>query len=338
SAHTSVTTVDAPMCPPSPNPSIVSFTSSMEAQTYRREYGRHLNNYSKVYRLPADDEEHERLNHQHLMLIDIMGKYPQCLPDVMRDDIPGETKAVLDLGSGSGAWVMELAREFPNSLAVAVDLVPMESLSMPDNCRSEVDDINLGLEHFYGDFNVVHARLISSGIKDYPRLIDHMSHCLRPMGLLDIVEFDFHVYDHMADGNHRRCDLETSTIAEPWVARWMIFANVAARNAGGDPDAATHLRQWITSHPAFEEVVYQDYWVPVSPHPSFNEVQRRVGSLMRDDILSFLKSGRPLLLGNGVPEAIVDELQLNAEAELRTAARAQYIRYQTVYCRKKAPL
>ena len=30
--------------------------------------------------------------------------------------------------------------------------------------RSEVDDINLGLEHFYGDFNVVHAQLISSGV------------------------------------------------------------------------------------------------------------------------------------------------------------------------------
>lgn len=30
--------------------------------------------------------------------------------------------------------------------------------------RSEVDDINLGLQHFYGDFNVVHARLISSGV------------------------------------------------------------------------------------------------------------------------------------------------------------------------------
>ena len=30
--------------------------------------------------------------------------------------------------------------------------------------RSEVDDINLGLEHFYGDFNVVHTRLIASGV------------------------------------------------------------------------------------------------------------------------------------------------------------------------------
>jgi hypothetical protein len=94
---------------------------------------------------------------------------------------------------------MEVARDFPHCNAVAVDLVPMQSTSVPypnpdnntlrskislDQCprilgmttyceytkmfkfsfRSEIDDINLGLEHFYGDFNVVHARLISSGV------------------------------------------------------------------------------------------------------------------------------------------------------------------------------
>jgi len=115
----------------------------------------------------------------------------------------------------------------------------------------------------------------------------------------------------------------------------MVFASLAARNAGGHPDAATHLHRWISSHPAFENVVYQDYWVPVSPHPVFNDFQKHVGAHMRDDILSFLKSGRPLLLGSGVPEPIVDELQLNAERELRSAARPQYIRLQSVYCRKK---
>ena len=30
--------------------------------------------------------------------------------------------------------------------------------------RSEVDDVNLGLQHFYGEFNVTHARLVSSGV------------------------------------------------------------------------------------------------------------------------------------------------------------------------------
>ncbi|KAJ7651499.1 hypothetical protein DFH06DRAFT_1187109 [Mycena polygramma] len=331
----SVTSYDASMRSVSPTPSVWSVTSSLRATAFKQEYGRELNNYSEVYRLPADDEELDRLNKQHDMFVEIMGKYPPCLPEIMRDDVPGETKACLDLGCGSGAWIMELAREYPQSLAVAVDLVPMQSLTMPDNCRSEVDDINLGLEHFYGDFNVVHARLVSSGIQDFVRLIDQISHVLRPAGLLDMMEFDFHVYDHMPDGNHRRCDLETSIIDQPWLARWMVFANVAVRNAGGTPDAATHLHQWITTNGSFEDIVYQEYWVPVSPHPSMNEFQRRIGAQMREDILSFLKSGRPLLLGSGVPEPIVDELQVNAEREVRSSSRAQYIRCQSVHCRKK---
>ncbi|KAJ7103130.1 hypothetical protein B0H15DRAFT_767982 [Mycena belliarum] len=335
SSRGSRSSYDMSMRSASPTPSVWSMTSSIRAQAFRQEYGRGLNNYSEVYRLPADDEELDRLNQQHEMFVEVMGKYPPCLAEIMQDDVPGETKACLDLGCGSGAWIMELAREYPRCLAVAVDLVPMQSLTMPDNCRSEVDDINLGLEHFYGDFNVVHARLISSGIKDYMALIDQISRVLRPAGLMDIMEFDFHVYDHMPDGNHRRCDLPTSHIAAPWVARWMVFACMAVRNAGGHPDAATHLRQWVTSHPALENVVYHDYWIPVSPHAIFNDFQKHVGARMRDDILSFLKSGRPLLLGSGVPEQIVNELQRNAELELRTAARAQYVRVQRVYCRKK---
>ncbi|KAF7337605.1 hypothetical protein MSAN_02233800 [Mycena sanguinolenta] len=277
------TSYDVSMRSASPTPSVWSMTSAMREQAFKREFGRELNNYSEVYRLPADDEELDRLNQQHEMFIEIMGKYPPCLPEVMRDDVPGETKACIDLGCGSGAWIMELAREFPNSQTVAVDLVPMQSVTMPDNCRSEVDDINLGLEHF---LRRLQRRPCSVNfLWDYPRLIDQIAHCLRPRGLLCMMEFDFHVWDHMPDGNHRRCDLETSVIAEPWVARWMIFANVAARMAGGDPDAATHLHGWISSHPAFEDVVYQDYWVPVSPHPSFNDFQKRIGTQMRDDIL-----------------------------------------------------
>jgi len=38
------------------------------------------------------------------MLREVLGKYPAVLVDIMTDDIPGETKACLDLGCGSGGW------------------------------------------------------------------------------------------------------------------------------------------------------------------------------------------------------------------------------------------
>lgn len=61
SAASSATTVDWEMRSASRPPSVFSFTSSLRANAFRHEYGRGLNNYSEVYRLPADDEELERL-------------------------------------------------------------------------------------------------------------------------------------------------------------------------------------------------------------------------------------------------------------------------------------
>ena len=57
----SVTSADTSMRSASPGPSIMSISSSLRVNAYRHEYGRGLNNYSEVYRLPADDEELERL-------------------------------------------------------------------------------------------------------------------------------------------------------------------------------------------------------------------------------------------------------------------------------------
>ena len=61
SAPSSRTSVSFSMRSPSPTPSVFSVTSSLRAQAYRQEYGRGLNNYSDVYRLPADEEELDRL-------------------------------------------------------------------------------------------------------------------------------------------------------------------------------------------------------------------------------------------------------------------------------------
>jgi len=331
SVGSSRTSYDVSMRSASPVPSVWSMTSSIRAQAFKHEYGRGLNNYSEVYRLPADDEELDRLDKQHIMFRELMGKYPPGLEEIMEDNVPGETKACLDLGCGSGSWIMEVARDFPHCSAVAVDLVPMQSPSMPANCRSEVDDINLGLEHFYGDFNVVHARLISSGIKDYAGLIDQISRVLRPGGMIDLMEFDFHAYD----SNYQRIEPTTSSISGPWWPQWLAFANLAARNRGGNVDAATHLHKWVSEHPAFENIVYRDYWVPVSHWPTNDEFMRRMGTYMRDDILAFLKSGRPLLLGSGVPESLVDEMQFKAERELKEARTCHYIRCQSVYATKR---
>ncbi|KAI9444949.1 hypothetical protein H4582DRAFT_2108727 [Lactarius indigo] len=324
SAPSSATSYDVSMRSGSPAPSVYSVTSSIRAASYRQEYGRGLNNYSEVYQLPADDEEFDRLDKQHDVFKKIVGAYPPPMAEVM-DDTPWETKSILDLGCGSGSWIMEAARDFPHCQAVAVDLVPMQSMQ---HYRSEVDDINLGLQHFYGDFNVVHARLISSGIKDYPSLIDHISQCLPS-------RVRFRVYD----SDFKPFSLPTGIMEPPWFPRWMSFCNMAVRQRGGSPDASNMLYNWTLQHPAFDDVVYQEYFVPTAPFMSSDEPNydfiRSISESFREDIQTFLRSGRPLLLGSGLPESLVDELQYRTDLELKEARTVSYIRVERVYARKR---
>lgn len=63
----SYTSYDVSMRSESPAPSVLSMTSSMRAQAFKQEFGRGLNNYSEVYRLPADDEELDRLSAYNLI-------------------------------------------------------------------------------------------------------------------------------------------------------------------------------------------------------------------------------------------------------------------------------
>ncbi|KAH8986450.1 hypothetical protein EDB92DRAFT_1801899 [Lactarius akahatsu] len=351
SAPSSATSYDVSIRSGSPAPSVSSVTSSIRATSYRQEYGRGLNNYSEVYQLPADDEELDRLDKQHEVFKKIIGAYPPPMAEVM-NDTPWETKSVLDLGCGSGSWIMEVARDFPHCQVVAVDLVPMQSINMPPNCRNEVDDINLGLQHFYGDFNVVHARLIASGIKDYPSLIDHISQCLRPGGLMELVESDFRVYD----SDFKPFPVHKGIMEPPWLPRWVSFCNMAIRQRGGSPDASNMVYNWTLQHPAFDDVVYQDYFIPTAPFmpsddPKYDFIRSIAKTFCEDvqvggrkdphcnaspSLLAFLRSGRPLLLGSGLPEPLVDELQQRTHLELQEARTVSYIRVERVYARKRS--
>jgi hypothetical protein len=57
SSVSSYTSYDVSMRSASPAPSVWSVTNSIRANAYKQEFGRDLNNYSEVYRLPADAEE-----------------------------------------------------------------------------------------------------------------------------------------------------------------------------------------------------------------------------------------------------------------------------------------
>jgi len=81
--------------------------------------------------------------------------------------------------------------------------------------------------------------------------------------LIDLSEYDFTAYDQ----NHQRIEFDKNDFSPPWWARWLSLLRNAIEARGGDINAATHLYDWVRNNPAFEEVVYREYFLPVVPPP-----------------------------------------------------------------------
>jgi hypothetical protein len=104
------------------------------------------------YPLPNDEEEVRRLDDLHLMYRCHLGR------NVLAP-IRANPTTIIDLGTGSGLWPIEVATRYPDCAVTGVDLSPVNPLyEIPDNCDFIVADVNDGLTWPDGSIDLVHSR------------------------------------------------------------------------------------------------------------------------------------------------------------------------------------
>lgn len=64
----------------------------------------------------------------------------------------------VDVGCGSGAWVVEVAKEYPSATAFGLDLSPVVRADASANCKFQVGDLNDGLPFDDGSMDLVQGR------------------------------------------------------------------------------------------------------------------------------------------------------------------------------------
>lgn len=117
-------------------------------------------------------------------------------------------------------------------------------------------------------------------VKDYQLLIEHISRILRPGGLVQLIEFDFHIYGR--ELKRLNVSLE-DPLGPPYWARYLAYLHRAVRMNRGDVDAATWLWTWVTRHSAFENIAHRDVWIPSIPGND-DRYSERVYPMMRQNI------------------------------------------------------
>ena len=139
------------------------------------------------YMLPKDGQEINRLDMQHYILQkSFQANFLAPIQHPAR---------VLDVGSGTGRWMAEIAQHLPQTSVYGFDL-DQPTFPFPKNCSFTQGNLLDGLPFANASFDFVHQRLLILGLPldRWPSAIEEMLRVTRPGGWIELVECDLHFY------------------------------------------------------------------------------------------------------------------------------------------------
>ncbi|KAJ7783141.1 S-adenosyl-L-methionine-dependent methyltransferase [Mycena metata] len=290
--------------------------------------GRTLNTFNPTYMLPVDEEEIRRFTLFHRLL-----KIVFCgssLPETIQDDLRSGDN-LLDVGTGRGDWAVELCDTFPLVHVTGVDIVPIQYQQVPPKCSFEIWDAN-SHELPYNDchFDLVHARAIHTGIRDYPRFLYEIGRILRPGGRVLLIEPDLRQWAN----NKPEEKFKRDAGPRGWLTFWETYRSCLSV-IGVDVTVPQRLKELLEETNKFEQVEEYEGEIPVGFYPR-KKALLTVGQLqwMAYDLL--LPALKPMFLNVGISEGSVDQIVKDAQQDLYYTKFKLSSRLHIVYARRRS--
>ncbi|KAL0089721.1 S-adenosyl-L-methionine-dependent methyltransferase [Phycomyces blakesleeanus] len=155
---------------------------------------RYYSSSSQTYILPCDEEEQYRLNMQHILFEKLFDGH--VLSSVKNNLQPGST--VVDFGCGTGAWVIDMAKSYPDSTFIGVDIANVfPNDNLPPNVSFSIMDISKPLDFKDNSLDFVNSRLLLGGLKKekWATMLTEWYRIVKPGGIVQLMEVDFMAAD-----------------------------------------------------------------------------------------------------------------------------------------------
>ncbi|KAH7068566.1 S-adenosyl-L-methionine-dependent methyltransferase [Paraphoma chrysanthemicola] len=149
---------------------------------HRIENGRQYHAYRDgAYWGPNDELAKEILDFAHHMYLLTLDQKLHLAPI----DAP---QTVLDVGTGTGIWAIDMADQYPSATVTGVDLSPIQPEWVPPNCHFEIDDVSLEWTFPPNHFDFIHIRELFGCIPDWDFFFQQAYTHTKPGGWVEIVE------------------------------------------------------------------------------------------------------------------------------------------------------
>ncbi|GAO17644.1 hypothetical protein UVI_02002060 [Ustilaginoidea virens] len=291
-----------------------SVTSSIYA-AYAYERGRRYHVFGDGrYPIPNDDIEQSREDMKHAMLMMLTGNKPFLAP------IGDHPQKILDIGTGTGIWAIEVGDRYPSAHVCGIDLTPIQPEWVPSNVSFLVD--NCELDWIERDVDLAHFRFMVIILKDIKTVLGHAYDSLRPGGWIELQELQ----------GTPLCDDGTMPDDDP-VKTLYSTAEEAYKKFGMNTTLSAELDPFLRDA-GFENIHCQVMKVPIGIWAK-DKTMRILGLYQKMAVLDFLPtlSGRPFK-ALGMSEAEAEVTVALARRALEEVNVHRYFNYYFWYAQK----
>ncbi|KDR78240.1 hypothetical protein GALMADRAFT_138359 [Galerina marginata CBS 339.88] len=307
------------------SPSVVELNSEDFPSYFREHDGRLFHSSSSPYPLPVDTPEQERFTLIHNLLRQFFGV--NCIGPVVDvlNESQGRHRWALDICTGNGKWVIDMAQEYPRVRFRGFDIVPIATRYPPRHVQFEVDDVNTRFRWSDSTFELVNARAVAMAVLEYPQVLQEVARVLRPGGLF--VSYEWAPYPAFDPSLQR--DL---AIYAPASFRFHDAINTALLQRRGLHPIAAQIPSFLASAGVFAEISAGQHYIPIGAWSADPSLQS-IGTACLEANERYASSVKPLLCDSGWTDAEAESMLTDFIREIRTMNGLVSVLY-TVHARR----
>jgi len=229
-----------------------------------------------------------------------------------------DPQTILDIGTGTGIWAMDVADAYPEAFVIGTDLSPIQPSYVPPNLHFEIADADEPWT-FHQQFDLIHCRLMNDfTLKSWPHYFHQAFDFAKPGAWVECHEFD---YRRRSDDNTIAADSRLKF----WEEEWTRGMERVGLKGFCHPDLV--MEQMRTA--GFIDVTKLEFKVPVGPWSKDPELQQ-AGLFVMVSLLDGLH-GLSVKIFTELLGYSVEELEsLLAQCRQEVRSRAMHS-YWTVY-------